>query len=242
MTDVTPPPAPPTTPVWEDFIDLFTSPSKVFERRREDPTFFVPLLVVTVVVGLIMFGTKDLMSPIFDAEFAKGMAKAQAQNPAMTEAQMETAKSFARTIATFGGFIIIPIAIALLGIVTFAAGKIVSATTTFAQAMMVAAFAYVPRIVASVVAAVIAAVMDPASLNSQFAIQVGPARFLDPATTSMPLLVVLGRFELFTLWSTALVIIGLKVTGKLDTTKATIAGVIVWAIATILPLLGALRG
>jgi hypothetical protein len=107
--------------------------------------------------------------------------------------------------------------------------------------MMVAAFAYVPRIIASVVAAVIAALMDPASLNSQFAIQVGPARFFDPTSTGMPLMVVLGRFELFTLWSTALVIIGLKVTGKLDTTKATIAGVLVWAIATILPLLGALR-
>ena len=30
MTDVTPPPAPPTTPIWEDFIDIFTSPSAVF--------------------------------------------------------------------------------------------------------------------------------------------------------------------------------------------------------------------
>jgi len=159
----------------------------------------------------------------------------------MTEAQMETAKSFSRTIATFGGFIIIPIAILLLGFVTFAAGKIVSATTTFAQAMMVAAFAYVPRIVAAVAGAVIAAVMDPASLNSQFAIQVGPARFFDPVATGMPLMVILGRFELFTLWSTALVVIGLKVTGKLDTTKAAIAGFLVWAIATILPMLGALR-
>src|SRR6478736_1849954 len=124
MTDVTPPPAPPATPAWEDFIDIFTSPSKVFERRREDPTFFIPLLVVTLAVGLIMFGTKDLMAPVFDAEFARGMAKAQAQNPGMTEAQMETAKSFSRTIANFGGFIIIPIAIFLLGLVTFAAGKI----------------------------------------------------------------------------------------------------------------------
>src|SRR6478609_8756220 len=241
MTDVTPPPAPPTTPVWEDFIDIFTSPSKVFERRREDPTFFIPLLVVTLVVGLIMFGTKDLMAPIFDAEFARGMAKAQAQNPAITAEQMETGKGIARTMATFGGFIIIPIAIFLLGLVTFVVGKIVSATTTFAQAMMVAAFAYVPRIIASVVAAVIAAVMDPASLNSQFAIQAGPARFFDPNTTSMVVLVLLGRIELFALWSTILVIIGLKVTGKLDTMKATIAGVIIWAIATLLPLAGALR-
>ncbi len=241
MTDVTPPPAPPSAPMWEDFIDIFTSPSAVFERRREDPVFLLPLIVVTVVIGLIMFGTKDLMAPIFDAEFARGMAKAQAQNPSITAEQMETGRGVARTMATFGGFIIIPIAVCLLGVVVYLAGKIVSAKTTFAQGMMVAAFAYVPRIVASIIAAVMAAVMDPASLNSQFSIQVGPAHFFDAATTGMTTMVLLGRLELFTLWSTVLIAIGYKVTGKLDTTKAAIGAVLVWVIATLLPLAGALR-
>jgi len=241
MTDVTPPPAPPSTPLWEDLVDIFTSPSKVFERRREEPSVIVPLLVVTVVIGLIMFGTKDLMSPIFDAEFARGMAQAQKANPNLTAEQMEAGKGVARTIATFGGFIIIPLAILLLGLTTYVVGKMVSAATTMGQAMMVAALAYVPRIVATILAAVQAAVMDPASLNSQFAIHIGPARFLDPLTANLAVLTLLGRFELFVIWSTILVAIGLKVTGKISTQKAAIAGFLVWLIASLWPLWGAFR-
>jgi len=241
MTDVTPPPAPPTVPLWEDLIDIFTSPSAVFARRREDPSFFFPLLVVTLVIGLIMFGTKDLMSPIFDAEFARGMAQAQKQNPSLTAEQMEAGKGVAQMFATFGGFIIIPIAIALLGVVTFVVGKIVSAATTFGQAMMIAAFAYVPRIIATILGAVQAAVMDPSSLNSQFAIHLGPARFFDIATANLALVTLMGRFEVFVLWSTVLVAIGLQVTGKLSAQKAAIAAFLVWLVASLWPIWGAMR-
>jgi hypothetical protein len=241
MTDVTPPPAPPTTPLWEDLIDIFVSPSAVFARRREDPTFFFPLLVVTVVIGLIMFGTKDLMAPIFDAEFARAMVQAQKQNPNLTPEQMEGMKTFGRTAATFGGFIIIPIAIALVGVVSFIVAKTLSAATTIGQAMMIGALAYVPRIVAAILGAVQAAVMDPSSLNSQFAIHIGPARFLDVTTTSLALVTLAGRFELFTLWSTVLVAIGLQVTGKISGQKAAIGGFLVWLVASLWPLWGALR-
>ncbi len=241
MTDVTPPPAPSGTPLWEDFIDIFTNPSAVFARRKEDPNFFIPLLVVTLVVGLIMFGTKELMAPIFDAEFARGMAIAQKQNPSITAEQMEAGKGLARVAATFGGFIIIPIAICLVGIITFLAGKVVQASTTFGQAMMIGAYAYVPKIVGTILSAIQAAVMDPASLNSQFAIHVGPARFFDVATTSLATMTLMGRLELFTLWSTILIAVGLKVTGKLDTTKAALGGFLVWLIASAYPMWAAIR-
>ncbi len=241
MSDVTPPPAPPGTPYWEDFIDIFTSPSAVFARRKEDPNFFIPLLVVTLVVGLIMFGTKDLMQPIFDAEFARGMAIAQKQNPSLTAEQMEAGKGIARIAATFGGFIFIPIAICLVGIITFLAGKIVQASTTFGQAMMIGAYAYVPKIIGAILSAVQAALMDPANLNSQFAIHAGPARFFDVATTSLATMTLMGRLELFTLWSTVLIAIGLKVTGKLDTTKAALGGFVVWLIASLYPMWAAIR-
>ncbi len=241
MTDVTPPPAPPTTPIWEDLIDIFTSPTAVFERRKDDPAFIVPMLVVTVVIGLIMFGTKDLMAPLFDAEFARGMAAAQRQNPSITPEQMEAGKGVAQTIATFGGFIFVPIAIVFVGIGTWLAGKVVGAATGFAQAMMIASYAYVPKILGSILTAVQAAMMDPSSLNSQFAIHLGPARFFDVATGNMAVITLMGRFEFFTLWSTVLIAIGLKVIGKLSLQKAVLGGAVVWLLATLWPIWGAIR-
>jgi hypothetical protein len=240
MSDVTPPPAPTSVPKWEDFLEIFTSPSAVFERRKDDPYVFLPLVVVTVVVGIIMFGTADLMQPIWDAEFSRNMAKAQAENPGMTAEQMEMGRGMARTMSKFGGFIIIPVAILLTGLITWLAGKIISAKTGLASAMMIAAFAYVPKIIGTVIGAVQGAMMDPSALTSQFSIHVGPARFFDVATTSLSLLTAMGRLELFTIWSTVIIAIGLKVCGKLDWTKAALGGFLVWAIAGAWPIIAAM--
>jgi hypothetical protein len=241
MADVTPPPAPAAIPKWEDFLEIFTSPSAVFERRKDDPYVFLPLAVVTVVVGIIMFGTADLMQPIWDAEFSRNMAKAQAQNPGMTAEQLEMGRGMARTFAKFGGFIIMPIAILLTGLITWLAGKIISAKAGLAHGMMIAAFAYVPKIVGTIIGAVQGAMMDPSALTSQFAVHVGPARFFDATTTSLALLTAMGRLEVFTLWSTVIIAIGFKVCGKLDWTKAALGGFLVWAIAGAWPIIGALR-
>ena len=241
MNDVIPPPAPPSTPLWEDFVDIFTSPSAVFERRREDPTIFLPFIVVTVAIGLLLFLTRDLMQPIFDAEFARGMAIAQRQNPALTAEQIDKMKGFAHMATMFGGFIGIPIAVLLVGTLTWLAGMVVRARTTFAQGLMIAAFAYVPKILGTILSAVQAAFMDPSRLTSQFAIHLGPARFFDVTTTSLATMTLLGRFELFTLWSTVLIAIGLKVTGRLDLSKAALGGALVWTVATLYPLWSAIR-
>jgi hypothetical protein len=61
-------------------------------------------------------------------------------------------------------------------------------------------------------------------------------RFFDPETTSPALLALLGRIDVFTIWVTVLLVIGLSVTGKIPRAKAAIAGVIVWFLGAV-PLL-----
>ena len=75
--------------------------------------------------------------------------------------------------------------------------------------------------------------MDPAKLTSQLALSIGPARFFDPDTTNPLLFQVLGRFDLFTLWSTVLLAIGLYVTGKVTKDRAVIFGVLIWIVGSI---------
>ena len=41
---------------WEDFIDIFYAPSQVFARRANSG-FFLPMVVVTLLVGVITLGT-----------------------------------------------------------------------------------------------------------------------------------------------------------------------------------------
>ena len=224
---------------WEDFIDIFYAPSAVY-ARRENSGFGIPMLVVTVVGGIIFLATANAMQPIMDAEFARGTAAAIRQG-AKPE-QLESMRSMGEKIGKVAAFIAPPIMMFLVGLMLWVAGKFVGARQTLNAAIMVVAYAFVPRfIVGGLLGGVQAMMMDPSSLTSRYAITESAARFLDPATASPYALALAGRVDLFTLWATVLLAIGLAVTGKIPRSKAAIAAIIVWLVGSLPDLLGAMR-
>jgi hypothetical protein len=82
--------------------------------------------------------------------------------------------------------------------------------------------------------------MDPASITSQHSVKFSVSRFL-AADTAPVTLALAGRFDLFIIWCTILIAIGLHVTGNIERTKAWIAAAIVWAIATFPLVYSALK-
>src|SRR5688572_19609673 len=74
------PPKPEKSSLFEDFMDIFYAPSTVFARRA-DSSFWGPLLIITLVTAVFSFVNRDIASAIFDAEYARGAAAAQAKNP-----------------------------------------------------------------------------------------------------------------------------------------------------------------
>ena len=107
------------------------------------------------------------MQPIMDAEFTRSTAAMMKKNPQLTAEQLQMGRSIGEKIAKVGAFIFVPITIFLVGLVLWVVGKFVDAKQTLGQAIMVAAYSYVPKVVASVVVGVQLLLMDPASLNSQ---------------------------------------------------------------------------
>ena len=83
-------PVAPQASLWEDFIDIFTSPSAVF-RRRENSGFGMQLLIVTVLFAIIILGTKSLMQPVFDAEMARQTAQVLKAHPEITADKIQGA-------------------------------------------------------------------------------------------------------------------------------------------------------
>lgn len=231
-----PPPAKPASR-WEDFIDIFYAPSAVF-ARREGSGFGIPMLVVTLVIGVLFLVNAGVLQPMMDAEMTRSMAK----NPNMTPEMVEKGRAIGMTIAKIAGFIFIPITIFCVGLALWLCGKIVDAKESFAAALMVASYAYVPKILESVLGGVQGLLMDPASLNGRYRISLGIGRFLDPDTTSPMLLALLGRVDLFTIWVTVLLAIGLSVVGKIPRSRAALAAVAVWVIGALPGLLQGLRG
>ena len=250
MTDTTSPerlgtepaPEPATAPAawWEDFIDIFYAPAQVFERRARSG-FGIPMLVVTVLVALIGFANSGVMQPIMDGEFARASAAQMRNNPQLTAEMMERGRGIGEGIAKYGAVVFVPVGIFLTGLVLWLCGKVFDAKQTLAAAIMVAAFAFVPRVLEGVLSGIQGLILDPSSLNGRFKLSLGLGRLLDPDTASPVLLALLGRVDVFTIWVTVLLVIGLSVTGRIPRSRAAIAGVLVWIAGALPQLLGALR-
>ncbi|HEU4570133.1 MAG TPA: YIP1 family protein [Gemmatimonadales bacterium] len=242
MSDVTPPPAPAPTPVWEDFIDIFLSPTKVFERRKDDPTFFVPWLVFIVLSAVIMIAGWSLLEPAYRADSLRGVERYIASHPdlpANVVEQMRSGRGPGSGLTKYFAPVGAGVAVLLVGFVTWVTGKIVGAKTSLAQAFMVSAYSYLPRLLGTLVAVVLALVLPDTMLNTAMHLQLGPALAFDPGATKLTTMALVARLEIFTLWTTVLIALGLRVTGGIDKSKAVLAGVIAWVIGAILPLAGA---
>jgi len=235
MSDPTPVPGKPAA-LWEDLVDVFVAPAELF-RRRVDGKFGLALLVLVVLTAVLFFATRDVMQPIFDAEFTRGMAA----NPNLTAEQAEAARKFTTTFAPVMVLIGLPVGVLVLGIVVWIVGRIVGARIGYMQGATIATFAMFPRLVESVAGAVQAFLMDESALTSRFVVSLGLGRFLDPQSTGAVLLAFLGRVDVFTIWVTVLIAVGLKQMGRITTAQAAAGAAVIWVLGAFPTLLGALQ-
>jgi hypothetical protein len=226
--------------VWEDFIDIFYAPSQVFGRRAQG-SFWIPLFVVTLTIGVLFYLNSGVLQPMFDAEFDRGIAAAMRQNPGMTPDMAKEFRQTARRVASVGTYVFVPIGIALTGTVLWLIGKLFEAKQAYRAALVVAAYAFVPRILDGVLAGLQGLFLDPAMMDGRFRLSLGIGRFLDPNATSPILLALLGRVDVFTIWVTILLAIGLSVTGGISRSRAYLAAPLIWAAGAIPLVLQALR-
>jgi uncharacterized membrane protein len=232
--------APKAPSVWEDFIDIFISPSQVFERRQNGNPL-LPMVVVTLIIALIYVGTQSLTQPVFDAEFARGMAAAMRKNPQLTADQIAKGKAIAEKFSVLFVLVGVPIGLFFVGLLAWLVGKLFDSKMTFLGGVLVAAYAAFPKIFAAIAGPIIAYFSDPSSLTSASKITVSAAHFFDVSNTSPVVLALLSRIDVFTIWSTILIGIGLSVLGKIPRSRAYVAATIVWILATVFPLYQAMR-
>jgi uncharacterized protein YneF (UPF0154 family) len=228
--------------MWEDFLEIFIKPAAVFERRKASG-FIVPLLVLTVVFGLLFFGLKGAFQPIMQAENARAIAKVIAKNPQMTEdmrdAMTQRAASGGKLAPVFAT-VFFPIAVLLIGLCTWLAGKMVGAVTSLGAATMIATYSYCPRLLELLVSGAQALLLPEDQLVGRSSTALGLARPLDPDTTSSMVMALVLRVDVFTLWITFLIAVGLRVVGKVPMSRALAAAAIVWVLGALPGLLGAM--
>src|SRR5437868_7531407 len=233
-------PAPSKASLWEDFVDIFYAPSSVFARRA-DGKFGLALLFLIVATVILVFLTKNAMQPIMDAEFTRQSAAAMRKNPNITADQLASSRNFFEMVAPFFLGIGLTISVFGTGLVLWLVSKLFDAKTSVAAAIMIATYSEVPRVVQILVNAAQALFMSPERLNAINSVGLNPARFMNPDTASAVSIALASRFDLFTIWITVLLGIGIYVVGKVTKQQAAIIAVIVWVVGALPALLQGLR-
>jgi hypothetical protein len=216
---------------FDDVIEIFIHPARVF-RRRANSSVWPPMLFVAIVIGIISFATFNTLYPAFESEFSRQMAKTMAKNPNMTQEMADKMKGTIG-IVKYTLPVIMLVSMFVLGIVTWLFSKVVGAATTFQQGLVVAAWAYFPRIIGAIAAGVQGLLLDTSSFTSTMSFSLSPARFMDVETANPLLFQLAGRFDLITIWVTILLAIGVYVTGRVSKGRAVAFGVIIFIVGSL---------
>ena len=225
--------------VVEDFVDIFYAPTKVFERRR-DGKFGLALLLLFVLVVALYFATRAAMEPVYALMIDQQVAAMQKAQPNMNDAQLAQMRSIMEKTFMIGPLVSVPIICLVVGVVVFLVGKLFDSKQTFGQAMVTSTYAQVPRFVlGSIIGALLAFTLGTEGVTSPFAFSLGLARFAPDSSLLVQSL--LNRVELFTIWATVLLGIGLSVTGRIPRRQAFIAAAIVWVLGGLMTLLQTAR-
>lgn len=202
--------------LFDDLVEIFVSPSKVFERRR-DGRYGVLLVTLMVLTLVIMLATMGVSAPFWDAQFDLTIRQAAAKGQAMPpEASGEAARTVGLWMATIGGAIFVPIFVWFGALFVMVGAKVAGTSLSFRQGATIFTLAGVPRLLSPIAMAVQGLVLPASEITSVYSASLGPARFFDPMTTPSAVMSVLSNFDLVTLWAFALIGIGISVLGRVS--------------------------
>ena len=227
------PPKPEKASLVEDFIDIFYAPSRVFARRA-NAGFFVTFLIVSILGGVFAFTSRSITLAAVQADFPRIEAKMR-QNPQVTDEMISAQRG--RMSPGVTQYIGTPLAILVIAVFVLAFARIVGSKISYGQAAMITSLAFIPRLVAGLLRTVEALLVDPTTVKGSFQIMHAPTRFMGSDTSAMTLAIA-SRFDVFILWSTVLIAIGIAVMGNVPRTRGYIAAGLIWLLGS-LPVLAA---
>jgi len=225
--------------VFEDVLEVLWAPAKVFDRSRANGVGMY-ILVLTAITLVIVLATQGLIQPYIDANFDVQMQQMAARGKPMPAEALAAAQKFAVYGFIATGVLMIPIGAVITGLLIFVGGKVVSARSTFGQAMLIATLASVPRVLSFIATAVQGALADPQSIRSFSDASLGAARFVDPVATSPALMAILANLDIFNVWQFVIMTVGISVVGRVERSAAVIGALVAWGLGVALTVVPAL--
>ncbi|MFC1284480.1 Yip1 family protein [Bacillus paralicheniformis] len=198
---------------------LITHPGEQFERMREKPAFWFPLVIVLLlsVTGAYMLSEKTVLSTDLS------------EMPGDDETFEATMKRIGIIGGVIGGIIGSVIAMLISALIYWLIVKIGRGTTDFVHMFSLSVFTHFIAAIGQFIGGLVIyySNIDPT-------IAVTSLSSIIPADE--PLKSVLGVFDIFTIWSLALVALGLQKVGGISKKAAWTGVIILFAISILLAL------
>lgn len=215
---------------WEDFIDIFYTPTTVYERRQSQspwPTIWIITIALTIITVL----TFNSVGPLIESEMRGEMAKQMAKNAQMTQDNVDMGIRIQMFVRRWMG-LFTPLGVLLVALFVWIVAKIVGAKETYGGALIAVTYASIIGLVAALILGAQALVLDVSNMTSPDQLSLSAARFADKATTSPALYALLKALDVFGIWSLVVMAIGVRVTGKTSRNQA-MAFAAIWFVLTV---------
>ncbi|HMS01322.1 MAG TPA: YIP1 family protein [Gemmatimonadaceae bacterium] len=202
--------------LFEDLIEAFTAPSRVFERRRDGRYggLLGVLMLLTIVIAL---ATMNLSGPYWDAQFDQSMRLAAEKGQPMPEgAALDAARTAGRWFGVIGSAVFVPIFVWISALFVMLGAKVAGTSVSFRQGAAIFTVAGIPRLLSPIAMGIQGLLADPSSVRGISDASLGPARFFDPATTPPFVLSALANFDVINLWAFVVIAIGISVIGRVS--------------------------
>ena len=223
---------------WEDYVDVFFSPSELYARRAHDsvaPAFWTLLLLSVVLYYAFLPANQEVIRA--GMESARAQMAAQGQDAAGFEGMVR----FTTYLGGVIGAVMLAISVFAAALLLWLVARMVEVKATYRQGLVVAVYAgfiYVlMQLAASVLALVVGDIANPMSDLS-----FGLLRFIEPATPPGVLEALLRRTELFLVWQAVVWAIGVRVVMGASRAQAAIVAAATWLLFALPGVISAALG
>ena len=205
------------------FLRVFYAPARLFEEERGNPNPWPPLLFDILVPLLLLFITIPQIQPAL-------LEQALQQVP---PEQQEAVRNFmsVRTILLTGSLSILlltPIKLALIALIYQATIPFVGGALTFRESFTAVAYATVISTLAGIVKTPVMLLRKSLQAYTDLTL------FAPGLKPGSPLWIILNRIDFFTLWSLAVLIIGLATFSGVPRKRTAVLVILLWAAFVIL--------
>lgn len=219
-------------------VGVFFSPGETFADIARKPDFIMPLILL--VAGSIGV-TETMLAKIGIERIVRQQiehsGRASNMSPDQMQQAVEQGARIGGVIAHISGVLVLPIILVIIAAVgMLIMSAVFGSPVSFKTAFSITSYASIVSLLGSLMAIALIFFGDPEHFNPQSPMPTNPGFFMDPGSTSRPLLAVAGSLDIFSFWTMALLGIGFSAASakKAKTASVFLAFFALWAVIVLI--------